>query len=91
MFAFVNVEDGADMFFGFRVVNDFLVSVDLVEGSANQIVNEGLPFDFYFFEDFLVVNDTLDDFELFPLDKDFKISKEQFPLSYFVVNSFLQI
>lgn len=66
MLPFVNVKNGSDVFFSFWIVDYFLVSVDLAKGSSNQVINESLSFNVDLLQNFLIVNDSFDDLELFP-------------------------
>jgi hypothetical protein len=89
--SFKDVENGPDVLFGFRVVDDVLVEVDLQQDSFDQFIYKLLPGDLQLLQHFLVINDTLDDLELFPLDQPFEIAQQQFPFSHFIINIFLQI
>jgi hypothetical protein len=61
---------------GFWVINDVFIEIDLAESSSDQIVDETFSLDLNFFQDFLIVNDALNDLELFPLDQNLAISQE---------------
>lgn len=91
MFTLINVQNWSDVLLGFWVINDVFIEIDLAESSSDQIVDETFSLDLNFFQDFLIVNDALNDLELFPLDQNLAISQEQLSFSYFIVNIFLKI
>lgn len=76
MFTLINVQNWSDVLLGFWVINDVFIEIDLAESSSDQIVDETFSLDLNFFQDFLIVNDALNDLELFPLDQNLAISQE---------------
>lgn len=86
-----NVENVFDLLFDLLVKCDGVVCVDGVKGIADKLFNVRFFFDMQLFQDLFVIENSLDDIKLFPLNEHFSVSQQQISLSNVVIDGFQNV
>ena len=79
------------MLFGFRIINDILILIDLKQGPFKKFIHKFIPGNFKLLKNLLVINDTLDDLKLFPFNQTLKIAQKQLLFSHVIIHILLEI